>query len=269
MKTVQQIENALPDKLRKLAAFDKREIDNPDLYAHARLNYLDRWYKLLEILKRKYPQAAGICVADIGCGQGNLSLALAELGFKVTAVDIDPDYLEYARLKQERGDVQWVRGNFDELDLNSGFDIIILGELIEHCAYPEDFVQKALRYLKPSGILLITTPNASMFRNTLPTFGKLRAREARKFLEERQFGPDGCDHLFLFKLSEIKYILPSTTRLEETGYLGGTVLINRHTEFLLRWLPVRWAEKVERLVAATPLLNRLTCHGIYAVIRNR
>lgn len=267
MKTAQQIEPTLPAALTALLEFDKREIDNPDAHHHARLNYLDRLRKILSLIRSRFPHPAGVSAADIGCGQGNVSLLLAEQGYQVTAVDISPAYLEYARRKQERGSIQWVQGSFDQLELKQAFDVMLLGELIEHCAYPEDFMLKAAGYLKPSGLLLVTTPNASMFRNRLPTFGRLRRREDRAFLEARQFGPDGSDHLFLFTRGDLRLIVPPGFRLEADGYLGGSVLINRRTAKLLRWLPSKWVEGLERLIAHTPLLNHYTCHGLYAVLR--
>jgi len=267
MKSVQQIENSLPEKFKKLVEIDKREIDNPVSHHHARLNYVNRLNKIISILCKKFPDPKGVRMADIGCCQGNLSMLMAEKGFDVTAIDINPDFLEYAGLKQERGNIKWVRGNFDVLEMQGLFDIIMLGEIIEHCAYPEDFMKKAAEYLKPGSVLFVTTPNAQMFRNNLPTFGRLRRREDRKFLEQKQFGPDGEDHLFLFTQSDLKLIVPDGIKLEESGYIGGTVLINKRTDFLLGMLPRGWPETLERFITKVPLLNKFTCHGIYAVYR--
>ena len=267
MKSVQQIEAFLSEKFRKLIEADKREIDNSILFHHGRLNYVDRLNKMTEVLLKKYGGILGVRVADVGCCQANLSMLLAEKGFDVTAIDINPDFLEYAKMKYEKGNIKWVRGNFDSLKMEGLFDVIILGEIIEHCAYPEDFLKKASEYLKDGGMLLVTTPNAKMFMNNLPTFGSLRKREDRTFLEKRQFGPDGEDHLFLFTLSDLKLIIPKGIKLEESGFLGGTVLINKRTYPLLKILPKGWPEKLERLIAGIPLLNYFICHGIYAVYR--
>ncbi len=268
MKSIQQIEKtSQPEKFVRLSEIDKREIDNPVAYHHGRLNYVDRLNKIISVLGRKFPNPAAVRMADIGCCQANLSLLMAEKGFDVTAIDINPDFLEYAALKKENGKIKFVQGNFDSLKMEGLFDIIMLGEIVEHCAYPEDFTKKAAEYLKPGGVLFVTTPNADMFMNDLPTFGKLKNREDRKFLEERQFGPDGEDHLFLFTLDDLKLIVPDGISLEESGYLGGTVLINKRTIFMLSILPKGWPEALERLIANIPFLNRLTCHGIYAVYR--
>lgn len=265
MKRVQQIEANLPEKFRRIIEHDKLEIDNPVLYHHGRLNYVDRLNKIISVLQSKFPVPENVRMADIGCAQGNLSILMAEKGYDVTAVEINPVFMDYARLKQESGKIKWVLGNFDLLSMEGFFDIIMLGEIIEHCAYPEDFMKKAAAYLKPGGMLFVTTPNADIFLNNLPTFGSLRRREDRIFLEERQFGPDGEDHLFLFTLSDLKLIQPKELKLEESGYIGGTVLINKRTIFMLSILPKGWSEVLERIIARIPLLNKFTCHEVYAV----
>jgi 2-polyprenyl-3-methyl-5-hydroxy-6-metoxy-1,4-benzoquinol methylase len=267
LKKIQQIEKKLPQKFLKLIDIDKREIDNPLPYHHAGLNYIDRLDIILSVIRDIFPDPVGVRVADVGCCQGNLSILLSEQGYNVTAIDINPDFLEYASLKEESKKVKWVLGNFDSLKMEENFDIIMLGEIIEHCAYPEDFIKKASEHLNKSGILFVTTPNARMFMNNLPTFGKLRRRDDRKFLEQRQFGPDGEDHLFLFTLEDLKLIIPEGLRLEKSGYLGGTVLVNKRTIFTLKFLPVGWPRAIERFIAHVPLVNRFTCHGIYAVYR--
>jgi 2-polyprenyl-3-methyl-5-hydroxy-6-metoxy-1,4-benzoquinol methylase len=266
MKTAQEIEKDLPSDLRTLLKFDKREIDNPNPYDIAKLNYMDRFNKMINIFRQQFPHPEKIKIADVGCAQANVSLILAEFGFQMTAIDINPNYLDYAKHKQEKGSITWFQGNFDQMNLENKFDAIILGELVEHCAYPEDFIQKALNYLKPNGIILVTTPNGAMFKNKLPTFGQLRKREDRNYLEKKQFGPDGSDHLFLFTINDLKLLLPKNTKIKQAGYLGGTFIINHKTISLLKWMPRHWMENLERLVANLPLLNRYTCYGLYAII---
>jgi SAM-dependent methyltransferase len=42
-----------------------------------------------------------------------------------------------------------------------GFDVVTMIELIEHVAAPEVFLQSAARWLRPGGVLYLTTPNAN------------------------------------------------------------------------------------------------------------
>ena len=49
-------------------------------------------------------------VADIGCGTGRLTLALALAGNEVTGVDPNPSFLAIARNKPGADRVSWIRG---------------------------------------------------------------------------------------------------------------------------------------------------------------
>ena len=46
-------------------------------------------------------------VLDIGAAQATLALLLAESGRSVTAVDIRPQFLEYAKTRYQRGDIRF------------------------------------------------------------------------------------------------------------------------------------------------------------------
>lgn len=244
---------------------DLREIDNPDPLATARMNYLDRILAAVDAVKRAFPDPRGVQVAELGSAQANMSLLLAEAGYSVLAVDLDQGFLDYAKAKHERGDLAFERCDLQGLQ-GRRFDAVILAEVIEHCAYPEDVSAKAMALVKPGGLLVVTTPNGSRLKQDLPTFSRFASREARKELEARQFGPDGEDHLFLFTLEEMDAVLPAGKRLS-LGYCGGSLMINSKSRHLLRLLPRSWAPKAVRLAAAVPGLRRLASHNLIAVIQ--
>lgn len=91
----------------------------------------------------------------------------------------DPAYLETVR---SRGYVKLLPGDATETqDFNGPFDVMILGEIIEHLdpTTVPDLFKTLKRAAKPSTLLLITTPNASGIYNCLMTLsGKQRAQEA-------------------------------------------------------------------------------------------
>ena len=88
----------------------------------------------------------------------------------------------------------------------------------------------------------------------MPTFSQLLEKRQRNKFKEMQFGPGGDDHLFLFRLDEIKYIVPENAKILEKGYCGGTgflIIINYIFEKtswnLLKIFPLRFLELCTRM----------------------
>jgi len=268
MKNSFEIAETLDEKYHKILSYDHIQIDNPDLYHHLRLGYLDRINMIISLITKLYPNMGDIKIGDFACGQGNLSLMLAEMGAKVTAVDIEKIFIEYAKKKYEKGVVDWIGCNIEDLDLPGNmFDVAIAGEIIEHCAYPEDMVERVLNYIRPGGSLVVTTPNGDYLRNHLPTFNEVRSKNLRRKFESQQFGPDGEYHLFLFNLEEIREIFPPNAKIIERGYMGGTVLINEYSRHLFKVFPVSFVEKLIRFLARIPIINRKTFYNIYVLLK--
>lgn len=257
----------LDARYHKFLYYDRREIDNPDSHDPLRLCYLDRIRRVIATIKRRVPSSKDVKIADFGCSQGNISLTLAELGYKVYAVDIRSACIEYARLKHEKGEIKWIVNNIDDLSFPVDFfDVVVLTEVIEHCAYPEEIVEKVANHVRPGGLLIITTPNGTRIRTALPTFGQVGGKEKRKVFEQIQFRPEGEGHLFLFRLEDIKYIIPKNIRIVEQGYCGSTILINRYSYPFLKLFPILLIEWVIGMLAEIPIINKFTFHNFYVVL---
>jgi len=70
-------------------------------------------------------------------------------------IDIDPAGIEV--LKQMGYSAQCA--DVETMDLGQQFDTIVAGELIEHLENPGLFLRNMRRHLKPTGTLIISTPN--------------------------------------------------------------------------------------------------------------
>jgi ubiquinone/menaquinone biosynthesis C-methylase UbiE len=100
----------------------------------------------------------GSTVLEVGCGRGDVLVALAERGRICTGTEISHHMLE---LCNELG-VKVVRGSADSLDFPSGsYDVVFSQEVLEHL-HPEDVPRhfaEAFRVLRPNGIFAVETPN--------------------------------------------------------------------------------------------------------------
>ena len=170
------------------------EIRNPG-YAYSYSNRCQVTLRLLSnVLK------PGARVLDIAAGQGNFALSLAELGYKVTWNDLRGELIDYVKLKHERGEINFVPGNIFEINIPYKFDAVLITEIIEHVAHPDEFLKKSAHLVKPGGYIVMTTPNGKYIRNSLPKFSDCKNPG---IYEKTQFKPDSDGHIFLLYPDEI------------------------------------------------------------------
>ncbi len=132
------------------------------------LNYLaDReecYWGVREVLRAKVRRSDKI--VEIGSGLGYLTYALYKAGYDVQAIDASGVAIEAARKRYgpmfERAEVsQYAR------DKPCSADVIILTEVIEHVTDPKSFLSACLPILRPGGIIVVTTPNRSVYPSTI------------------------------------------------------------------------------------------------------
>ncbi len=253
---------------RFLFSNDRMEVWEPDL---ARPRY--RWYRtrLKAIMRAIRDFGSGRRVLDLGCAQANLAILLAEEGFAVTAVDLNFEFLRYARLKVEKGDICFVAANAAAPPFKPVFDVVVLGELLEHCAHPGRILKTAASLLKPEGkgVIVITTPHGGFLGNRLPTYSRIKNRAV---LEKNQFKPDADGHLFLLTVPELLGLAREVGLAVEDTRRYGTPLVTGHLK--LNWAVARIRSKlnnyvfsVDTLLSRMPLLTQFFTEGILMVLR--
>lgn len=98
-------------------------------------------------------------VADIGCGEGYLTIEASRWARTVIAVDRSPLVLERARaLAKRRGvrNVIWKRGELERLPIRDAtVDVVLLSQALHHAADPARALREALRILRPGGRVLV------------------------------------------------------------------------------------------------------------------
>jgi 2-polyprenyl-6-hydroxyphenyl methylase/3-demethylubiquinone-9 3-methyltransferase len=187
-----------PESWRHVYGFDRVEVygdrSNP---GHTRA-YRTRARHALEMAQSVLQPGARIL--DIAAAQGNYTLWLAERGFDVTWNDLRSDLEGYVRLKWERGLVRYAPGNAFDIRFEHRFDMVVITEIIEHVAHPDDFLRTAASLVVPGGHVLMTTPNGGYLLSDRPRFSE--TADPSRF-EAIQFQPDASGHIFLLHEDEI------------------------------------------------------------------
>jgi 2-polyprenyl-6-hydroxyphenyl methylase/3-demethylubiquinone-9 3-methyltransferase len=100
----------------------------------------------------------GTVLVDLGCGAGVLAPYVEKLGYRHVGIDLVAGSLVLAR---EHG-VDPVRADVHTLPLADGCaDVVSAGEILEHVTDPSTVVDQACRVLRPGGLLVLDTINAT------------------------------------------------------------------------------------------------------------
>lgn len=93
---------------------------------------------------------------DVGYGEGALLAVAKRRGWNCYGVEVSERVLEYGRGQG------WVVTSEPEADrrfVAGDFDVVTMIELLEHVSVPARFLKDAAFWLRPGGLLYVTTPN--------------------------------------------------------------------------------------------------------------
>jgi len=242
-----------PATWRDAYGYDLLEFTDAERRPDYTLPYRQRFAATLDLVRLAAPPSAR--VLDVAAAQGNVTLALAEAGYRVTWNDLRADLAGYVELKHEQGSVSYSPGNIFDLQYDELFDFVLATEVIEHVAHPDAFLAQLAGFVRPGGHAVITTPNGAYFRNRLPKFSECADPSV---FEDRQFGPNGTDHIFLLDEAEMCRLAEQAGWIVRTVRLYTSFFLNGHcrTAPLLRMLPQALALGIERALQALPDLCR-------------
>jgi 2-polyprenyl-6-hydroxyphenyl methylase/3-demethylubiquinone-9 3-methyltransferase len=238
-----------PPSWKESYFYDQSEIYGEITHCGYAYAYEKRRRETVRLLTEVLPPGAR--VLDVAAAQGNFSLTLAELGFDVTWNDLRAELADYVRLKHERGQITFAAGNAFELEFPSRFDAVLITEIIEHVAHPDDFLAKAAALVRPGGYIVMTTPNGGYFKNRLPKFSECADPAV---FEAMQFMPNADGHIFLLHVDEIEPLARRAGLEVEKIVLFTNPLTAGHvkTERLLKILPRRIVEIAESVSRSLP-----------------
>jgi ArsR family transcriptional regulator len=98
-------------------------------------------------------------VADLGCGEGYLTIEAARWAKRVVAVDRSAEVLARGReLAKRRGlkNITWKRGDLERAPIDdASVDLVLLSQALHHAESPAGALAEAFRVLHPSGRVLV------------------------------------------------------------------------------------------------------------------
>ncbi|MFB6283167.1 MAG: methyltransferase domain-containing protein [Halobacteria archaeon] len=98
-------------------------------------------------------------VLDVGCGTGFATKALVDNADEVVALDQSPHQLAKALKKPELGEVEFVKGDAENLPFADGeFDVVWSSGSIEYWPNPVATLDDMRRVTKPGGKVLVVGP---------------------------------------------------------------------------------------------------------------
>lgn len=222
----------------------------------------------------------GLRYLDMGCGTGELTLALARLGAgEVTGVDILPRNVARARaLAAGLGAGDAVRFACEDLHAwapERRFDVLLSFDAFEHIADPRAMLERMAALVAPGGMAalafgpLFHSPFGDhmwdFFRVQIPWRGLLFSEEAVLRLRREFFRPTDparCYREIAGGLNQMRYS-QFLRYVRETGWRFDSLACN---SFLPRGSAAR---RVSDAVTAIPGVQDYAVHCVYATLRRQ
>lgn len=136
-------------------------------------------------------------ILDCGCATGFFLDLVKEKGFVPYGVEISS--FAAATCRKKFGEQNIFLGNFEDAKLDSVkenlFSAIFMTDYLEHVRNPRLILEAALRFLKPGGLLVITTPDTS---------------SSSYLVMSRNWIHYKAEHLFYFSKKNIESLLMQT-----------------------------------------------------------
>lgn len=143
------------DNIRLQELLKKRDHTGPGLnerLLEPGLSWLT-WSRALAFLQ------PSIVVADLGCGDGTLTVEMARFASKVYAVDTNPKNTVLVQQKAERlkiSQIKLLNDSVYKLSIDEAqCDLAVFSQSLHHLESPSQGLAEAFRILKPGGALLV------------------------------------------------------------------------------------------------------------------
>ena len=131
-------------------------------------NYLNGQLKQFESLYGRTIRGANLTALDVGAGIGKAMRALSSAGFDAYGVEPSEQFHKRAIDKMEVSERRLKLTTIEEANFEeASFDFINMAAVVEHLYDPSAVIQKAVRWLRPGGLIHIEVPCSDYLMSTL------------------------------------------------------------------------------------------------------
>jgi len=152
------------------------------------------WRRRFETVMGTWPSGS---LLDVGAGLGTFLAVASGRGWRVAGTEVSSNAIRYSAATYR---IDLVRGQLDEVELVTRFDVITLWHVIEHVPDPVVTLQACRRLLAPRGRVVLALPNDSAPAQALSSVVHLvrRARRRRTQPRYERLRPGTESHLSHF-----------------------------------------------------------------------
>ena len=170
-------------------------------YSHETVHTLAYYDTVLQEIENQLPKRA-LRILDFGCGAGMFMRRARARGHDVHGVDFSP----YAEAARQRFGLNIMSKDLADCNIEpEAFDVIISHATYEHLMAPLELTQMLVRYLKPSGLFIISG---------VPNFTSISIQWFKNFYR------NGLGHVNHYEPASLRSLfkLAGLTTIHVTGY---------------------------------------------------
>jgi 2-polyprenyl-3-methyl-5-hydroxy-6-metoxy-1,4-benzoquinol methylase len=159
---------------------------------------------------RRGGYSSGMSLFEVGVGASECLLAAREIGYKCFGIDVIEKHVELARNRYGL-DAETI--DFLEFESDHQWDVIIMGDVLEHVSDPDKALAKAESLLKDDGALWISTPSFESAFSCVTGHNDVMRRQ--------QFHLNYFSRESLYMLLERNHLLPVDYQI--SGHFNGSM----------------------------------------------
>lgn len=211
----------------------------------------------------KSTDKADIKILDYGCGNGNISMPVASLGYTTIGIDIDENSIRQAQKANQFKNLRYALGDLDLFQDSEKFNAIIASEVLEHFENPEQILQRLTQNLDKNGLIIITIPNGYCIEELIRRFlvktkagNFIRKILKKNILKEKAVQAEKSieSHLHYFSLREIRNLIKKNN-LEIINEYNSTIYFRQAFYLFFRLFMKRGSKMFKALEKADNYLS--------------